>query len=855
MARKNGSNMPQADLAVPPKQKSRRGQNLEATRSRRTGNKSKKGLKMIKTIPMEQGPVMRLADGSFQAAVEKGRPEIIAGIDIKVAELIENLDSQEEVTEAAVESLGEKDQSSKQEVECVPRVEEENATEIAGTLTEVGTQTELDSFDLATNMFKQMIERSELNQERRHRENEENQERRYQELYAIIAKWRDADPKVSGSTSPEDDTSESLSRSLEKSEEVEYHAPGADVDYSVAHTPNVLADSVDHSLNKFADSVDFLIYSLERTSLQNSQDINEFKYINPDHSRWFRYHQNSTDQHVELCQLVPQVVQSYPIPREKTAIARLNINGLHRCTAASGWDQPFQKNDIISNLTWTSQVEELCKVINHKLPHRKDLDNGFPGRYHACHAEKQLIAWYLYENTFAGYQVNMKLPNTLPYREIKASAPRGALIVVSRKICKDCKEFIEKVKKHFGISDHIHVESRTHPEDIFDTEKTKKSSDQMATTNNPRQQILESERPKKPHELRKEAALKKPRKVQEDAKSRQSQAEPNNILVVQEQNPNEADGSLDKDGPATHCYENNGFKIANGSENTTNDICDVTERFLKVKLGPREKTPGEIWNELTNEPENSKNPRLARYPSLDVIPDPSWFESILSKVNGMLEKTADGGQSRGGDENLAIERRDDIIKILMQGALELGSGLLDSPEIAGKLAAQPDIQNKDLRNAVTSTGTATDNLIEKNPIFASTLCENCSDAPAPHQAVKVLEEPTQKSRERSIWFEYHSKKPQSLYYTIGLYERVHTLHLEKFSVYLSEKTVARLYVPMKSPPPTRRPPNFVASEVQIINAISGWVPVSLATRCPNPFIPNKTRTEKFRNCARSQDIN
>ncbi|TGO28152.1 hypothetical protein BPAE_0031g00170 [Botrytis paeoniae] len=472
MARKNGSNMSQADLAVPPRQKSRRGQNLEATKSRRTGNKSKKGLKAIKTIPMGQGPVMRLADGSFKAAVEKGRPEITAGIDIKVTELIENLDSQEEVTEAAVESLGEKDQSSKQEVECVPRVEEENATEIAGTFAEVGTQTELDSFDLATNMFKQMIERSELNQERRHRENEENQERRYQELYAIIAKRRDADPKVSGSTSSKDDTSESLSRSLEKSEEVEYHAPGADVDYSVA--PNVLADSVDHSLNTFADSVDLLIYSLERTSLQNSQDINEFKYINPDHSRWFRYHHNSTDQRVELCQLVPQVVQSYPIPREKTAIARLNINGLHRCTAASGWDQPFPKNDIISNLTWTSQVEELCRIINHKLPHRQDLDYGFPGRYHACHAEKQLIAWYLYENTFAGYQVNMKLPYNLSYREIKASAPRGALIVVSRKICKDCKEFIEKVKKHFEISDHFHVESRTHPEDIFDTEKTKK---------------------------------------------------------------------------------------------------------------------------------------------------------------------------------------------------------------------------------------------------------------------------------------------------------------------------------------------------------------------------------------------
>ncbi|KAF7905059.1 uncharacterized protein EAF01_005580 [Botrytis porri] len=477
MARKNGSNMPQADSAVPLKQKSRRGRTLRAARSRRTGN----GLKTIITIPIGQGPIMRLSDGSLQAAIEKARPEITAKSDIEVIELVKDLDMvKEQLSEAAVESLGEKDQSSKQKVECVIRVEEKIATEIAGTFTEVGTQTEPDSFDLAMNMFKQMMERSEVNQERRHRENEENQERRYQELCAIITRQRDVDCKGCGSNSTEIDASERLSRSPDKSKKKKVSYTDAN-DHSVARTPHVLAgiyvktpESTDSSFSTSTDSIDLLISSLEKTSLRDLQDKSKPKYTNPDHSRWFRYHQNSTGHRVELCQLVPQDVQSYPIPREKTTIARLNMNGLHRCTAASGWDQPFQNNDIISNLTWTLQVEDLCKIINHKLPHREDLDNGFPGRYHACHAEKQLIAWYLHQNTFAGYQVNMKLPNALPYREIKASAPRGALIVVSRKICKDCMEFIEKVKKHFELPDHFQVESRTHPEDIFDTEKTQK---------------------------------------------------------------------------------------------------------------------------------------------------------------------------------------------------------------------------------------------------------------------------------------------------------------------------------------------------------------------------------------------
>ncbi|KAM0308152.1 hypothetical protein ACHAO8_010295 [Botrytis cinerea] len=481
MARKNVSNMPRADSAVPPKQKSRRGQTLRAVKPRRTGNRTKMGSEAINTVPMGQGPVMRLADGSLQAAIEKARPEIVTNVDVEVIELRKSLAVvHEDSVEATVEKLYKSGHTGEQEIDFVPKFEEENVTEIADTFAEVGTQTKLDSFDFAMNMFKEMMEQSERNQKRRHRENEESQERRYQELRAMITKQRDVDPEVCGSNSPEINTRESFSKSFDKNKERE--CCGVDNDsHSVTHNPNIFAgiddktlELGDRSLNKFADSIDLLISSLEKTSLQHSYEMNESGYINPDHSRWFRYQQTSTGQHVELCQLVPQVVQRYPIRRKKTAIARLNVNGLHRCTAASGWDQPFQNNDIISNLAWTLQVEELCRIINHKLPHRKDLDNGFPGRYHACHAEKQLIAWYLCENIFAGYQVNMQLPDAFPYRETKASVPRSILIVVSRKICKDCEEFIEKVKEHFEISDHFHVESRVHLEDVFNREKASK---------------------------------------------------------------------------------------------------------------------------------------------------------------------------------------------------------------------------------------------------------------------------------------------------------------------------------------------------------------------------------------------
>ncbi|KAJ8060021.1 hypothetical protein OCU04_011632 [Sclerotinia nivalis] len=473
MVRKNGPKMPQG----PRKQKSRRGQRLRAAKTTRKTRKARnignEVLKAMKTIPVAQGPIMRWTDGTMQAAVEKGRLETTLTPDIEVKEISKDFSVvQEQAVIVDLESLDQKDPNDGQARESIPDFKEENDPEVVDLSTQVEFHTEFFNSVLhSVNEIKQMMER-----------NEENQERRHQELCAIFMKRRDAETESLVCSSAEIQTSQNSSRYSEESRESESYNADTGVEDSVARTPGGFAnidaktlDSVDRSLDPFADSIDVLIYTLEKTSLKPSHDMKDFGPPNPDQSRWFRYHQNTTGHYVELCQLVPQVVQSYPVPREKAAIARLNINGSHICTAVSGWNTPYPKDDIISNNFWTLQVEEICKIINHSLPDWSEtLDYGFPGRYHACHAEKQLIAWYLYENTFANYQVNIESPYALPYREIKYSAPRGALIVVSRQICEDCKIFIEKVKTHFGIPDHFHVESRICPEDIFDTEKPNK---------------------------------------------------------------------------------------------------------------------------------------------------------------------------------------------------------------------------------------------------------------------------------------------------------------------------------------------------------------------------------------------
>lgn len=61
--------------------------------------------------------------------------------------------------------------------------------------------------------------------------------------------------------------------------------------------------------------------------------------------------------------------------------------------SVSGWSEVFSSTHdyLLDNLVWTDEVFAVCEVIGHRL--QADWrDKGVPGRYHACHAEKQVLA-------------------------------------------------------------------------------------------------------------------------------------------------------------------------------------------------------------------------------------------------------------------------------------------------------------------------------------------------------------------------------------------------------------------------------------------------------------------------------
>ncbi|TGO12580.1 hypothetical protein BTUL_0086g00560 [Botrytis tulipae] len=244
IAPKNGSNMTRANSTVSPEQKSLRGQSVRAMRSEWIGDASTKGVKVIKTISVRKGPVMRLADGSLQAIIEKGRSGTITNIDVKATELRENIAVlQEDSVQVTVKRLDKSGQGGKQEVECLRKFEGKMLRRLRKQLQRLKARSNLILlFD---------DENFQANDG---------------------TKWNAPGEK----TPSEINISERFSRSVGKCREGKRGDADVD-DHSVAHTPNIFAvidvktlESADRSPNAFADNIDSLFSLLEKTSLQNS---------------------------------------------------------------------------------------------------------------------------------------------------------------------------------------------------------------------------------------------------------------------------------------------------------------------------------------------------------------------------------------------------------------------------------------------------------------------------------------------------------------------------------------------------------------------------------------------------------
>ncbi|KAL6786863.1 hypothetical protein J3E68DRAFT_440947 [Trichoderma sp. SZMC 28012] len=96
-------------------------------------------------------------------------------------------------------------------------------------------------------------------------------------------------------------------------------------------------------------------------------------------------------------------IQRYPVPQiKKTAAVLDRGDQFARISATSGWGVNSLPPNVRDMPSWTEQVFYIASTIGHRFeePQYLSWDQGKPGQYYACHAEKKLIAYFLDKHIF-----------------------------------------------------------------------------------------------------------------------------------------------------------------------------------------------------------------------------------------------------------------------------------------------------------------------------------------------------------------------------------------------------------------------------------------------------------------------
>ncbi|KAH9886142.1 DYW family of nucleic acid deaminases-domain-containing protein [Xylariomycetidae sp. FL2044] len=160
------------------------------------------------------------------------------------------------------------------------------------------------------------------------------------------------------------------------------------------------------------------------------------------------------------------LVTYFDIPNKWKTVGVLYRGDRFRTVAAmSGWTdwQDDHNNIRIESKVWTTEVLNLCEDIEHRLEEHQ-YDRGQRGRYHACHAEKQLIAYFVHKHLFTADETvegcefalgNLRIQECSDLGVLASVAPRIALkkatILVCRPVCADCDAFVQRINEALGL--------------------------------------------------------------------------------------------------------------------------------------------------------------------------------------------------------------------------------------------------------------------------------------------------------------------------------------------------------------------------------------------------------------------
>lgn len=141
-----------------------------------------------------------------------------------------------------------------------------------------------------------------------------------------------------------------------------------------------------------------------------------------------------------------------PVEKFSKTVALLDRGRLFPIVyAKSGWSTITSEPDFLDNSHWTNEVIQLCESIGYKLTNHY-LDGDQPGRFNACHVEKQLMAFFAYKHRFTRKEIDED-ENLLELSHVHS--PRRlsrATILVSTPMCNDCEAFRALFQHHAEAS-------------------------------------------------------------------------------------------------------------------------------------------------------------------------------------------------------------------------------------------------------------------------------------------------------------------------------------------------------------------------------------------------------------------
>lgn len=149
-------------------------------------------------------------------------------------------------------------------------------------------------------------------------------------------------------------------------------------------------------------------------------------------------------------------IQRYPVPQiRKTAAVLDRGDQFARISATSGWGVNSLPPNVRDMPSWTEQVYYIASIIGHRFE-ETSWDQGKPGQYCACHAEKKLIAYFLDKHVFLpkDRQPDQTLEDSI--LEVETSLEEGKdLSTVWAKVCDLEKMKINLDRQLFSADDRL----------------------------------------------------------------------------------------------------------------------------------------------------------------------------------------------------------------------------------------------------------------------------------------------------------------------------------------------------------------------------------------------------------------